>query len=80
MCGYLSSYQFCLQYKKVTENQVADALSRLPQEATADDIEGTCRLIDCGDSEVYFVGAANFLPRYCLGTVAGDRPRLIPFM
>ncbi|CAN0495735.1 unnamed protein product, partial [Scytosiphon promiscuus] len=63
MCDFLSNYQFKLNYKKGNENQVADALSRLPLEATYDDVTGKCRLIDEGDVEVYFVGAAGLADR-----------------
>ncbi|CAB1118926.1 unnamed protein product [Ectocarpus sp. CCAP 1310/34] len=56
MCDFLSAYSFTLSYRKGKENQVADALSRLPQPPTAADFD-KCKLIEDGDLEVYFLGS-----------------------
>ena len=52
MCNILKTYQFSLGYRPGKHNQVADALSRLPLPATADDFDKR-RLIEPGDVEVY---------------------------
>ena len=62
MCDFLSTYSFTLSYRKGKENQVADALSRLPQPPTADEFD-KCKLIEEEDLEVYFIGSSGTATR-----------------
>ncbi|CAB1111159.1 unnamed protein product [Ectocarpus sp. CCAP 1310/34] len=58
MCDFLTAYSFTLSYRKGKDNQVADALSRLPQPPTADDFD-KCKSIEDGDLEVCFIGSSR---------------------
>ena len=54
MCNVLHAYQFSLKYRPGKDNQLADALSRLPLPATADDYD-KCRLIEPGDVDFFLL-------------------------
>ena len=65
MCNVLHAYQFPLKYRPGKENQLADAMSRLPLPVTAVDHD-KCRLIEPGHVEVFFVGASGVTPKRSL--------------
>ena len=57
--GFLNAYIFTLKHRCKNANLNADALSRFPLPATAEDLQPRYRLTDPSDLDVYFVGASR---------------------
>ena len=59
--GYLTAFDYTLEYRKGSKNGNADFLSRLPQPATEHDRSGSRRLTPVDDDAIHLVRACGLL-------------------